>query len=154
MTNDDVLVERELLIDADLDDVWDHVVRTSTEQWLGTDPDFTFAVGATTTIAEPDGTRSLLVTGVDRDDRGGRITWHWCDDEGELSSVEVTVTTSDDGTVVKVVEALAHVPGAASLSVIDSAFAGPVTGRSGRVAIGWDARLRRLATTTQLCPVA
>ena len=74
-------------------------------EWLGAEVALDLAPGAAGRVVEPDGTtRQVLVTTVEP---GVRIAWHWWEDGGELSTVEITTAPVEGGTRVHVVETVA-----------------------------------------------
>jgi len=104
-------VEQSTEIDADVDEVWE--VLTDPDalgRWLGTEVDLDLAPGAAGRVVDPDGTvRQVLVTDVDE---ATRVAWHWWEDGGPLTSVEITLTPIPSGTRVDVHEIYAVAPGA------------------------------------------
>jgi uncharacterized protein YndB with AHSA1/START domain len=96
-------VVRSVDIDATVDDVW-HALTDPAELagWLDAEVSLDLEPGAVGRVVEPDGTvRQVLVTDVEP---GHRLAWHWWEDGGELSTVEITALPLDDGTRVRVVE--------------------------------------------------
>jgi uncharacterized protein YndB with AHSA1/START domain len=115
-------VERTVRIDATPEQVWATIVDpTELGAWLGAEVelDRPLAAGAAGLLTEPEGgVRRLLVTELEP----GRLMWHWWRDDGDLSSVEITVTPAGEGTEVHVVEvvALATVSAGGSTSFVDA----------------------------------
>jgi Activator of Hsp90 ATPase homolog 1-like protein len=97
MTTCDEVVE-EIAVDGGPDDVWAAVVAG---EWLGDDVELDVRVGGTGHVTDDGATRQVLVTAVEP---GRRIAWHWWSDDGDLSSVEVTVVPDGAATIVRVVE--------------------------------------------------
>lgn len=108
-------VHQEIDLDASLDDVWD--AMTDPRQlgaWLGSDVQVEIRPECAGHVTGDDGTRyAVLVTDVD--DRQ-RVAWHWWDDRGALSSVELTIEPRGDLTRLRITETLvdvvADLPGA------------------------------------------
>lgn len=98
-------VEQEVVLDAPVADVW----RTVTDPaelaaWFGGIVELDLRPGGGGRIVDDDGTRyDVLITDVDT---GERVAWHWWDEHGALSSVEITLAPSGDATRVRVVERL------------------------------------------------
>src|SRR4051794_28389813 len=87
----DPVVEQAVEIDASPDDVW-HTLTDPEElaRWLNAEVDLELEPGAVGRVVDPDGTvHQVLVTEVDRP---RRLAWHWWQDGGDLSSVEIVVT--------------------------------------------------------------
>lgn len=102
-------VEQSTEIDADLDEVWE--VLTDPDalgRWLGREVELELAPGAAGRVVDPDGTvRQVLVTDVED---ASRIAWHWWEDDGPLTSVEITLSPTPSGTRVAVQEIYAVAP--------------------------------------------
>src|SRR4051794_29288528 len=98
-------VERTIEIDADLQAVWLALTDPDAQaDWLGEGAGFELRPGAGGRVVEQDGSaRDLLVTEVEAP---SRLTWHWWHDDGPLTTVEITTTRTDTGTLVRVVETL------------------------------------------------
>jgi uncharacterized protein YndB with AHSA1/START domain len=92
-------------LDASLDDVWQAVTDPAQlAAWFGGEVDLEVKPAAAGRIVGDDGTEyAVLVTDVD-DHR--RVAWHWWDDQGSLSSVELTLEERDGVTRLRVVERL------------------------------------------------
>ncbi len=115
-------VERTVRIDATPEQVWATIVDpTELGAWLGAEVelDRPLAAGAAGLLTEPEGgVRRLLVTELEP----GHLMWHWWRDDGDLSTVEITVSPAGAGTEVHVVEvvALATVSAGGSMSFVDA----------------------------------
>lgn len=105
----DTAVEQSTEIDADVDEVWE--VLTDPDalgRWLGTEVAVDLRPGGVGHVVDPDGTvRQVLVTDVDE---ANRVAWHWWEDGGPLTSVEITLTPTPSGTRVDVQEIFAMAP--------------------------------------------
>jgi uncharacterized protein YndB with AHSA1/START domain len=105
----DTTVEQSTEIDADVDEVWE--VLTDPDalgRWLGREVDLDLQPGAAGRVVDPDGTvRQVLVTDVEE---AARVAWHWWEDDGPLTSVEITLTPTPSGTRVDVQEIYAVAP--------------------------------------------
>jgi uncharacterized protein YndB with AHSA1/START domain len=103
--SDGIRVEHEIDLDAPLDDVWAAVTDPSQlAEWLGGEVDLEVRPAAAGHVVGDDGARyDVLVTDVD-DHR--RVAWHWWDDSGALSSVELTIEPVGDVVRLRVVETL------------------------------------------------
>ena len=99
-------VEHCIDIDASPDAVWETLTDPAElARWLQADVVLDLEPGAVGRVIHPDGTvRQVLVTEVEP---GRVLAWHWWEDGGELSSVEITTRPIDDGTRVRIVECLA-----------------------------------------------
>lgn len=101
-------VSRQVRIEAPVAAVW----RSLTDpdelgRWLQADVVLDGAVvpGAAGQVIDGDGgVHHLLITEVDP---ARRVAWHWWEEGGELSSVEITARPDGDATVVRVVETVA-----------------------------------------------
>ena len=152
----DTSVEQSTEIDADVDEVWDVLADPDAlGSWLGRDVDLRLAPGAAGRVVDPDGTvRQVLVTDVDEH---RRVAWHWWEDGGPLTSVEITLTPIPSGTRVDVLEIYAAVPrsvlGTEALGGRRGSAAAPVaiTGVdaawSARTPARWSIRLAALASS-------
>jgi uncharacterized protein YndB with AHSA1/START domain len=103
-------VEQCVEIDAPVDDVW-HTLTDPAELagWLDAEVVVDLEPGSVGHVVDPDGTvRQVLVTQVEP---GHLLAWHWWADEGELSSVEITMIPVGDHTRVRVVECQAAAGG-------------------------------------------
>jgi uncharacterized protein YndB with AHSA1/START domain len=110
------VVEHEVVLDAPLADVWRTVTDpTELAGWFGGTVELDVRPGGGGRIVDDAGTSyEVLVTDVDA---GQRVAWHWWDQHGALSSVEITIAPNGDATRVRVVERLVHAepsPGAVS----------------------------------------
>ena len=105
----DTAVEQSTEIDAGVDEVWE--VLTDPDalgRWLGREVDLDLQPGGVGRVVDPDGTvRQVLVTDVDE---ASRVAWHWWEDGGPLTSVEITLRPTPSGTRVDVQEIYARVP--------------------------------------------
>jgi uncharacterized protein YndB with AHSA1/START domain len=101
-------VVRRVRIDAPVDVVWSALTGAAElGRWLDAEVELEAAMapGVAGRITDADGSvRHLLVTEVDP---GRRVGWHWWEDGGELSSVEITATPDGETTEVCVVETVA-----------------------------------------------
>jgi uncharacterized protein YndB with AHSA1/START domain len=99
------VVEERIELDAPITDVW--AALTDPDQlgeWLGGDVELDVRPAGAGRVVDTDGTvRDVLVTAVDAH---RRIAWHWWDERGDLSSVEITVEEVGPATAVRVVEVL------------------------------------------------
>jgi uncharacterized protein YndB with AHSA1/START domain len=91
-------VTEDIEIEGPPDEVWAAIERGD---WLGDDVQIDLRVGATGRVTDDGHTRQLLITHVEP---GRRVAWHWWNDEGDLSSVEIVVVPAGDTTLVRVVE--------------------------------------------------
>ena len=98
-------IEQTIDVDAPIADVWEAVTDPDAlADWLGAGVDLDVRVAGTGRVVDHDGTvRQVLVTDVEP---GQRLAWHWWSDDGELSSVELTLEPLVDATRVRVVEVL------------------------------------------------
>jgi uncharacterized protein YndB with AHSA1/START domain len=99
-------VERSIELDASPDEVWPVVADPDQlEGWLGDRVEIDMQPGGCGHVVDDDGvTREVLVTAVED---GHRLAWHWWAEDGDLSSVEITLVPVDGGTRVDVVEVAA-----------------------------------------------
>ncbi len=98
-------VERHVTLPAGPDEAWELLTRPDDlAAWLGREVTFDPPRGATGTVVDHDGTRRHLV--VDEVAPGRRLAWRWWTEGGEPSRVAITLTPTDQGTVVHVVEEL------------------------------------------------
>jgi uncharacterized protein YndB with AHSA1/START domain len=127
-------VERSIELDADVGDVWEVLAEPDElESWMGERVEIDMQPGGCGHVVGDDGVRrEVLVTAVEP---GRRLAWHWWEDGGELSSVEITLVPLRTGTRVDVVEVAAA-----------SGDAGPGgTGLRARACAGVPALAARLA---------
>lgn len=101
-------VERTVTLPTDLEDAWALVTRPEDlAAWLGDEVQLELTPGATGRVVERDGTDRALV--VERVEEGHRLSWRWWPEadgpDGAASRVEITLTPTEAGTVVRVVEA-------------------------------------------------
>ena len=134
-------VSREVELDATLDEVWSAL--TDPEEltaWLGAEVELDLRPAGGGRVVDRDGTvRDVLVTDVEP---GRRLAWHWWDDRGELSSVEVTVEQLVDATRVRVMEVVAASSPAAG------------TARASALTYRWSSRLGSLRAVRAGAPIA
>jgi uncharacterized protein YndB with AHSA1/START domain len=99
-------IERQVTLPADLDEVWELLTRPDDlGAWLGDDVVLDPTPGAAGRVTERDGTERWLV--VEEADPGRRLAWRWWTGEAGAdgaSRVEITLSPTDDGTVLRVVE--------------------------------------------------
>lgn len=100
-------VERQVTLPADPDEVWALLTDPADlEGWLGEDVQLDPSPGARGRVREHDGTVRHLV--VEEVDEGRQLSWTWWpdhDDRPDASSrVAITLTPTEGGTVVHVVE--------------------------------------------------
>ena len=102
-------VEQSTEIDADVDEVWEVITDPDAlSRWLGREVDLEVRPGGVGRVIDPDGTvRQVLVTEVDE---AARVAWHWWEDDGPLTSVEITLSPTPSGTRVDVQEIYAVAP--------------------------------------------
>ena len=122
-------------LDAPVGDVWDAITDPAAlAAWLGAEVELDIAVAGTGRAVDHDGTvREILVTDVEP---GHRLAWHWWSDDGELSSVELTLEPLVDATRVRVVEVLLPTDGGslrASASVASCSWAMAFRALAGQV---------------------
>ncbi len=101
-------VVRRVVIDAPVEAVWPSLADPDAlARWLQADVslDGVLAPGVAGRVIDADGAvRHVLITDVEH---GRRLAWHWWEDGGELSSVEITTTPQGEATEVRVVETVA-----------------------------------------------
>jgi uncharacterized protein YndB with AHSA1/START domain len=99
-------IERQVTLPAELNEVWELLTRPDDlRAWLGDDVILDPTPGAAGRVIERDGTERRLV--VEEADAGRRLSWRWwTDDEGPdtASRVEITLSPTDDGTLLRIVE--------------------------------------------------
>jgi uncharacterized protein YndB with AHSA1/START domain len=98
-------VEQHVDLDTDLDEAW-RVISDGDElaTWFGGEVDLDVRPGGVGTIVDDAGVRyDVLVTAVEE---GRRVAWHWWNDRGELSSVEISLAPTDGLTRIRIVERL------------------------------------------------
>jgi len=92
-----VTVTRTVSLDTDVDRAWDAVSSPAElGEWLGGPVELDVRPGGVGHADLPDGPRSLLVTAVEP---GERLSWLWSDEDGEVSSVELSLVP--DGELVR-----------------------------------------------------
>lgn len=98
-------IEQHVDLDTDPEDAWRAISdRDELAAWFGGVVDVEIRPGEAGTIVDDTGTRyDVLVTDVEE---GRRVAWHWWDERGELSSVEITMEPIGELTRVRVVERL------------------------------------------------
>jgi len=101
-------VERHVTLPATSDEVWGLLTRPEDlSAWLGDEVVLDPTPGAAGLVVERDGSRRSLV--VEEVVEGHRLTWRWWregdDPAADQSRVEITLSPTDDGTVLRVVEA-------------------------------------------------
>jgi uncharacterized protein YndB with AHSA1/START domain len=103
--NDSTRVEHEIELDAPLDEVWTALTDpTQLGEWLGGTVELEVRPAASGHVIGDDGTHyAVLVTDVDAN---RRVAWHWWDDAGVLSSVEMTIEPAGEAVRLRVVETL------------------------------------------------
>jgi uncharacterized protein YndB with AHSA1/START domain len=133
-------ITRHVTLDTDPADAWDLLTRAEDlEQWLGTEVVFDPTPGAAGSVVDHDGTHRRLV--VDEVVPGQRLSWRWWDERdggaGEASRVEISITPSDSGALVTVIER--PLPGPVPQSVVARAHATALA-----AADAWSHRLLQL----------
>jgi uncharacterized protein YndB with AHSA1/START domain len=126
-------VERSIELDAPPADVWPSLVDPDElEGWLGDRVEVDMQPGGCGHVIGDDGVRrDLLVTEVEP---ARRLAWHWWAEDGELSSVEITLVPTGTGTRVDVVEIAAAGP--APLQARACAAAGRLPGIGAGIRLG------------------
>ncbi len=100
----DVRVERSVVLDATVDDVWRAITdEAELSAWFGAEVSFDPRPGGAARFDEADGT--VRHAAVEEVDDGHRLVWRWWTDEGTASRVALTVDRVDSGTRLTVVEA-------------------------------------------------
>jgi uncharacterized protein YndB with AHSA1/START domain len=127
-------IERQVTLPAELDEVWELLTRPDDlSAWLGDDVVLDPTPGAAGRVIERDGTERRLI--VEEAEAGRRLSWRWWrDDEGPdaASRVEITLSPTHDGTLLRVVE----MPLPGTVTTVAQASAGPA----------WSHRLLHLET--------
>lgn len=100
-------VERHVTLPATRDEVWGLLTRPEDlGAWLGDEVVLDPTPGAAGLVVERDGSRRSLV--VEEVVEGHRLTWRWWregdDPAADQSRVEITLSPTDEGTVLRVVE--------------------------------------------------
>lgn len=100
-------VERHVTLPATREEVWALLTRPEDlSTWLGDDVELEPTSGAAGLVVERDGSRRSLV--VEEVVEGHRLSWRWWregdDPATHHSRVEITLSPTDDGTVLRVVE--------------------------------------------------
>jgi uncharacterized protein YndB with AHSA1/START domain len=134
------MIERHVTLPAGIDEVWALLTRPDDlAAWLGDDVVLHPTPGAAGHVVERDGTTRSLT--VDEVVDGHRLAWRWwpdgdSDSSGTASRVEITLSPTDDGTLVRVVEQ--QLPGAAPTGAGNVARASTAAGEA------WSHRLLHL----------
>jgi uncharacterized protein YndB with AHSA1/START domain len=100
-------VTREIILPVDVEEAWELLTRPDDlAAWLGREVQFDPTPGAAGRVVGHDGAVHRLV--IDAVEPSRRLAWHWWDESApaESSRVEITVTPTEHGTAVRVVEAL------------------------------------------------
>ncbi len=100
-------VERTITLPTDVEDAWALLTRPEDlTAWLGDEVELDPTPGARGRVVERDGTQRALV--VEQVAEGRRISWRWWPEadgpEQGASRVEITLTPTDAGTLVRVLE--------------------------------------------------
>jgi uncharacterized protein YndB with AHSA1/START domain len=140
------VVEQTIELDADLAEVWRVLTDTDAlDDWLGAAVDLEMRPGAVGRVLDPDGAvREVLVTEVDTPNR---LTWHWWESGGALTTVQIVATPTPTGTRVHVVETLdpqADLPSVPRASARAGGKTASCVGASSDVAVAWAGRFGRL----------
>jgi uncharacterized protein YndB with AHSA1/START domain len=135
------MVERAIEVDADVQAVWDTLTDVDgLDGWLGDRVDLDLRPGGCGRVVDDEGVaREVLVTAVEP---GHRLAWHWWSDEGELSTVDITVAPVPGGSRVSVVETLTG-----EASGLGGGFRAEACAAAGRFGGGW--RRRDLITAAR-----
>lgn len=132
------MIERHVILPAGIEEVWDLLTRPDDlAAWLGDDVVLHPTPGAAGHVVERDGTTRSLT--VDEVEDGRRLSWRWWPDgdgSGAASRVEITLSPTGDGTLVRVIEQ--QLPGAPTTG------AGPVARASAAAGAAWSHRLLHL----------
>ena len=98
-------VEQHVDVEGDTAEVWRSISdRHELASWFGGAVEVDIRPGEAGTIVDDEGTRyDVLVTDVEE---GRRVAWHWWDERGQLSSVEISLEPVGERTRVRVVERL------------------------------------------------
>jgi uncharacterized protein YndB with AHSA1/START domain len=100
------IVERTVTLPTDLEEAWALLTRPEELAWLGDEVVLEPVPGAPGRVLERDGTDRALV--VEEVDEGRRLAWRWWidgdDPERTGSRVEITLSPTPHGTLVRVVE--------------------------------------------------
>jgi len=100
-------VTREITLPVTIEEAWELLTRPEDlAAWLGREVQLDPTPGSAGRVVDHDGAVHRLV--VDAVEPGRRLAWHWWDESSpaESSRVEITVTPGEQGTAVRVVEAL------------------------------------------------
>lgn len=104
MSEEQVVVERSVVVDARPDEVWEHIVDgTLASDWMGSPISLNPRVGGDVDFS-PDGDEYLGT--VEEIEEGRSITWSWRHPDRDPSQVAITLEPSDEGTIVTVTERL------------------------------------------------
>jgi uncharacterized protein YndB with AHSA1/START domain len=86
-------MEQTITIDQARDEVWDLIgTADGLATWIGDEVDVDLVPGGAGRIVEDGQVRHVLVTEVDE---GRRVSWHWSDEDGEISSVGIELIEID-----------------------------------------------------------
>jgi uncharacterized protein YndB with AHSA1/START domain len=130
-----VSVTRSVSVAAPTTTVWEAVSRPGElGAWLGGQVDLDVRPGGVGTATLPDGERSILVTATEPEHR---LSWLWWRQDGDVSSVEISLEPAGDATVLTVIERSCTLPDA-SASARSGTWAGaaPAAGASAWAAAG------------------
>lgn len=96
-------IERHVDLDTGLDEAWRAISDVDElAAWFGGEVDLDVRPGGAGTIVDDEGVHyDVIVTDVEE---GRRVAWHWWNDRGELSSVEISVEPVGVLTRIRVVE--------------------------------------------------
>jgi uncharacterized protein YndB with AHSA1/START domain len=98
----DATVTRTVWLDAPCGEVWQNLVQPEElAAWMGGPMALDPRPGGVGRASLPEGERSILVTTVDE---GRHLGWVWTGEDGQLSTVDLTIEPADEGTTLTVVE--------------------------------------------------
>jgi uncharacterized protein YndB with AHSA1/START domain len=128
---DEDQVEREAVLPADPDEVWEALTdEDRLEEWLGTDVELEPVEGGELTVGDDEGERSGTVeTVIERE----RLTFTWARPGEDPSRVDFAIEA---------------VPAGTRLVVTETRIPGPVA----LAGVGWERRLLRLGRAVLLVP--